>query len=100
VVMPDVYLPCTPSKAYYEEFHLSDVPIESDGSLSASASKVRVIEAGVSAEITYEMNGQVHGYNSEGKERIAGSFRESMTFMSGGKSYSCTSGTDTWTALN
>ncbi len=100
VVMPVVDLPCTPSKAYYEEFHLSDVPIESDGSLSASATETRAIEAGVSAEITYEMSGHVHGYNSEGHERIAGSFRESMTFTTGGKSYSCTSGTDTWTALN
>jgi hypothetical protein len=98
--MPYVYLPCSPSKAYYEEFHLSAVPIEADGSLSASVTESRPIEAGVSAEITYEMNGHLHGYDSDGKERIAGSFRESMTFTTGGKSYSCTSGTDTWTALN
>jgi hypothetical protein len=100
VVMPYVYIPCAPSKDYYEEFHLSDVPIEADGTLSASASENRVIEGGVSAEITYEMNGHLHGYDSDGKERISGSFRESMTFTTGGKSYSCTSGTDTWTALN
>jgi hypothetical protein len=55
------------------------------------------VVANTPAKFTYTFNGQLHGPNSDGLQRVAGIFREDITYGSG-TTYSCTSNNQAWTA--
>jgi hypothetical protein len=52
---------------------------------------------GANATFTYTFKGHFHGANTAGAARLAGIYREDITFDNG-TAYSCTSDEESWTA--
>jgi len=72
--------------------------IQPDGSFTASATQSGM-HAGSPAMFTDTFNGHFRGTSSTGAERVAGQFREDITFNNG-TAYSCTSNDESWSATN
>jgi hypothetical protein len=91
-------LSCSPTRPdfYDQNFAIADIAILADGSFSGSATKTGVL-FGVNASFTYTFAGHFHGANSAGVARLAGSYREDVTFDNG-TAYSCSTDAEPWTA--
>jgi hypothetical protein len=74
---------------------ISDIPIAADGSLSSTTEQDGVIEH-APAHFAYTFSGHFHGAGSSGVPRVAGTFREDVTYGNGAK-YTCTSNGQSWT---
>ena len=100
VTLNYVALACTPSTPTHDpspddSFYIASIPINADGSFSSTTSQTSVI-ANSAVHITYTFSGHFHGRNASDQERIAGSFREDISYD--GTSTTCTSGTQPWSA--
>ena len=96
VTIPTAALGCAPARSFYDHLSFTDVTIEADGSFSATATQTGVA-SGVPAQYTYRFSGHVHGPTAAGATRIAGAFREDITYNNG-TAYSCTTNDQTWSA--
>ena len=97
VVVPNVALGCTPSgNLNGQQIAIASIPVAADGSFSSTTTQTGVV-GNTPAKFTYTFNGQLHGPNSDGLQRVAGIFREDITYGSG-TTYSCTSNNQAWTA--
>jgi hypothetical protein len=97
VVVPNVSLECTPSgNLSSQQIAIASIPLAADGSFNSTTTQTGVID-NTPATYTYTFDGQFHGPNSKGVARIAGIFREDITYGSG-TTYSCTSNNQAWTA--
>jgi hypothetical protein len=89
-------LACTPSfTGFGDHIQFASIAI-TGGSFTGSATDTGVIDNSP-ATYTYTFNGNFHGTNTSGTERVAGQLRETITFDNG-TSYSCTTGPQTWSA--
>jgi hypothetical protein len=91
-------LECSPTRPdfYDNNFAIADIAILPDGSFSGSATKTGVLY-GTTATFTYTFKGHFHGANTAGAARLAGTYREDVTFDNG-TAYSCMSDEQNWTA--
>lgn len=97
VVVPNVSLECSPStNLASQQIAIASIPISADGSFSSTTTQTGVIGS-TSAKFTYTFDGQFHGPNAQGARRVAGIFREDVTY-GGATLYSCTSNTQAWNA--
>jgi hypothetical protein len=96
VAIPVVSIACSPSKSFYDQVQIASIVIGSDGSFSSTTTQDGVL-SGAAAHFTYTFSGHMHGLASDGTQRVAGRFREDVTFDNG-TAYSCTSNDQTWTA--
>src|SRR5207253_2841194 len=98
--LQDVKVPtllgCTPSKTFTDQLQFASIPIAADGSFSGTATQTGVL-FGTTAQFAYTFAGHFHGTNTAGVERVAGQFREEITFNDG-TAYSCTTDIRTWSA--
>jgi hypothetical protein len=86
---------CSPSFNFGgSQVMLASIPIEADGSFSASTT-VDGVADNVPAQFTYTVAGHFHGTNTTGTERSAGQVREDVTFNNG-TAVSCTSNLANW----
>ncbi|MDA0165213.1 hypothetical protein OM076_33405 [Solirubrobacter ginsenosidimutans] len=91
-------LECSPTRPdFYDNVAIADVAILADGSFSSITTKTGVLY-GANATFTYTFKGHFHGANTAGAARLAGIYREDITFDNG-TAYSCTSDEENWTAL-
>jgi hypothetical protein len=100
VTIQTVALACTPSTPTHNpspdgSFSIASIPIQSDGSFSGTVTQAG-LEGGAPVHFMYTFSGHFHGQNSSNKERVAGSFRENLTYD--GTSTSCTSNNQSWSA--
>jgi hypothetical protein len=56
------------------------------------------VEGGAAVHITYTFSGHFHGTDASNRERVAGSFREDITYD--GTSTTCTSNNQFWFATH
>lgn len=70
---------------------VDSVPISRTGSFATTTTEHGVLD-GSPATYAITIEGNVHGFNSLGQARIAGSVLETLTSSSGGTARSCTSG--------
>ena len=89
-----VALACTPATPTHNpspdnSFGITSIPINADGSFSGTVAQAGV-EGGAPVHFTYSFSGHFNGRNASNKERIAGMFREDITYD--GTSTVCTSG--------
>jgi hypothetical protein len=97
VVVPNVGLGCSPStNLSSQQIAIAEIPIAADGSFTSTTTQTGVIGS-TPATFTYTFDGQFHGPNSQGVPRVAGIFRENVTYGSG-TTYSCTTNNQAWTA--
>ncbi len=89
-------LQCVPTKTFDDQLQFASIPINADGSFSASATQSGLLN-GVSAQFTYSLAGHFHGLTSAGSERVGGQLREDVTFNDG-TAFSCTTNIQTWSA--
>jgi hypothetical protein len=96
--LQDVKVPtglgCTPSKTLNDQLQFGSIPIAAHGSSSGTASQTGTV-SGATAQFTF--SGHFHATNTAGNERVAGQFREDITFNDG-TAYSCTTNIQTWSA--
>ncbi|HWF34385.1 MAG TPA: hypothetical protein VG295_03410 [Solirubrobacteraceae bacterium] len=97
VSVTSVYLPCMPSGALSNHITLPTVAIAADGSFSSSSTETGVINS-TPATFTYTFNGHFHGPSSSGVPRVAGMFREDITYGNG-TTYTCTSNDQSWSGV-
>ena len=87
---------CTPSKSFDDQLQFASIPINADGTFSATATHSGVL-SGVPAQFTYTLAGHFHGLTSSGAQRVGGQLREDITFNNG-TAFVCTSNIQTWSA--
>jgi hypothetical protein len=94
-------LPCAPSKIVYDHFEMPEVTVGPEGAFSHSGEQEGMVETAYDeyepAHITYTFSGHVHGAGKSGEPRLAGVYREDVTYNNG-TSYSCTTSDQSWTA--
>jgi hypothetical protein len=92
VLVAHVVLGCTtPGPASLSDHvDVGRIPIGADGSFASTTRQDGVLTSGVRARFTYVFNGHVHGDDARGLARIAGTFRENITWNDG-TAHSCTS---------
>jgi hypothetical protein len=95
-----VVLACTPATPTHNpspdnSFDIASIPINADGSFSATVTQTG-LEGGAPVHFTYTFSGHFHGRNASNEERIAGMFREDISYD--GTSTTCTSGNQFWSA--
>ena len=94
-------LSCSPAKIFDDSFEMAEVPVAANGSFSKKTEQTRLVESAYkefnTAHITYTLSGHVHGANAAGKQRIAGVYREDVTYENGTK-YTCSTSNQFWTA--
>ena len=95
-----VALACTPSTpspnpSPDQHFYIASIPINADGSFSATTTVTGVI-GNAPVHFTYTFSGHFHGRNSSDNARVAGSVRENLSYD--GTSTACTSNTQSWSA--
>jgi hypothetical protein len=82
---------CSPDEAHDVPFSIAEIPIASNA-FSKTVKEEGEFEyatgKNVMAQYTYEFSGHVHGANPKGDTRIAGIFRETVTWESGARSCS------------
>ena len=84
------YLSCSPGGGgLSDRLGIASIPIAPDGSFSGGSAQDGVIGSSP-AHFTYWVSGHVHGDDASGRPRVAGSFRESVTY-SNGTTQTCTS---------
>jgi precorrin isomerase len=96
VSIPVVYLTCTPGGATMTDHLLMAAVALKKGSFDATTTQDGVI-GGYPATFTYTLEGNVHGVNPSGAARIAGMFRETITYTDT-TARTCTSNNQSWTA--
>ena len=95
VVVP-TGLQCLPGKTFDDQLEFASIPINADGSFSATATQAGVL-FGATAQFSYTLAGHFHGTNASGVERVGGQLREDITFNNG-TAFSCTTNVETWLA--
>jgi hypothetical protein len=98
VSIPTVVIGCTPTNNFDDHLQFSSIAIQPDGSFTASASQSGTL-GGSPAMFTYTFNGHFHGTSASGAERVAGQFREDITFNNG-TAYACTSNDQSWSVTH
>jgi hypothetical protein len=98
VHLPIIPLGCTPGGSTGDHLQIADIPIAADGSFTATTTQDGVV-AGSTAHFKYTFSGHYHGTTSAGVPRLAGQYREDITYNNG-TAYSCTSNDQTWTATH
>jgi hypothetical protein len=96
VSIPTVGIGCTPTKSFQDQFNVGSIPIAADGSFASTTTQSGVL-SGTTAMFTHTFSGHFHGTSSSGAKRVAGQFREDITFNNG-TAYSCTSNDQSWSA--
>ena len=101
VTIAAVALACTPSTpspnpSPDQHFYIASIPINADGSFSATTTVTGVI-GNAPVHFTYTFSGHFHGRNSSDNARVAGSVRENLSYD--GTSTACTSNTQSWSAI-
>ncbi len=98
ISIPTVELTCAPKGDANpaEPLGIASAPLNSNGSFTATTTQTGVY-AGYPAKFTYTFRGNVHGVDPSGAARVAGTFRETMTFTDSA-ARTCTSNTQSWTA--
>jgi hypothetical protein len=91
-----VDIACAPTKGFYDQLAIGSIAIGTDGSFTGTAAQDGVI-GGAPAHFTYAFSGHFHGTDSSGRTRVAGAWRETITYDNG-TSYSCTSNPQTFAA--
>ncbi len=101
VTVQETQLGCGPTKEIYDHFEMGEVSVAGDGSFLKKTEQTRLVETAYKefneAHITYTFSGHVHGANAAGKQRIAGVYREDITYDNGTK-YACSTSNQSWTA--
>ena len=98
VSIPTVGIGCTPTSSFADQLNVASIPIGADGSFTSTTTQSGV-HNGSPAMFTYTFNGHFEGLSSSGAERVAGQFREDITFNNG-TAYSCTSNDESWSATH
>jgi hypothetical protein len=98
VNLPTVRLDCTPGGTPYDHLQIADIAIASDGSFTATTTQDGIF-ASSAAHFTYTFSGHFHGTTTDGAARLAGRFREDITYNNG-TAYSCTSDDQTWSVTH
>jgi hypothetical protein len=96
VSIPLVYLTCTPGGATMNDHLLIDTVALKNGAFNTTTTQQGVI-GGYPATFTYTLEGNVHGVNPSGAARMAGMFRETITYTDT-TARTCTSDNQSWTA--
>jgi hypothetical protein len=94
VSVANVYLECTPSGSVRNAITIGTVPVAADGSFNTTTTQSGVINSSP-ATLTYTFSGHVHGPSSSGVARLAGTFREDITYGTG-TTTTCTSDQQSW----
>jgi len=95
--VPDLQLTCAPGgMTFSNRLLLHDLAIKADGSFSATA-REQGVHLGAVTTFTYVLRGHVHGTDSSGTPRLAGSLLETADYT-GTTAESCTSGVQPWYA--
>jgi Divergent InlB B-repeat domain len=100
VTIGAVALACTPATPNVNpspdlHFNIASIPIDAGGSFSGTVTQAGV-QGGAPVHFTYTFSGHFHGQNTSNKERVAGTFREDLTYD--GTSTTCTSNSQSWFA--
>jgi hypothetical protein len=90
------YLGCAPTKTFYDHIGIATIPLAADGSFSATTTQYGVL-FGTAATFTYTFSGHVHGTDTSGTVRFAGTFRESIAYDDG-VTHACTTDNQSWHA--
>jgi hypothetical protein len=98
VSIPTVAIGCTPSNSFYDQLYIPSIAIAADGSFTSTTTQTGAL-FGVPAAFTYTFSGHFHGTNSSGAERVAGAFREDITYNNG-TAFSCTSNNQSWSTAS
>ena len=87
VVVETTKLGCAPSREFYNHFEMAEVTVAADGAFPQELKQTSVIETAYKefneAHITYTFSGHVHGAGVSGEQRIAGVYREDITYNNG-----------------
>ncbi len=101
VVVETTKLGCAPSREFYNHFEMAEVTVAADGAFSQEVKQTSIIETAYKefneAHITYTFSGHVHGAGASGEQRIAGVYREDITYNNGTQ-YTCSTSNQSWTA--
>jgi hypothetical protein len=89
-------LTCTPARGLGDRLRFLEIPINGDGSFSATATQDGLI-GGASAKFTYTVAGYFEGMTPFGAATVEGTWREDIVFADG-SSRTCTSNNQSWTA--
>jgi hypothetical protein len=95
VSVPVVDLACVPATNTDDLIQIASITINADGSFSSTTQQTGVF-AGHPATFTYVFRGHVHGVNSTGLARLAGTLRENVSDTD--ITRDCTSNDQAWTA--
>jgi hypothetical protein len=90
-----VGLSCQGGGGYTGHLSISAINVAADGSFSSVTTASGTV-GGSAATFTYTFQGHFHGTNSAGRERVAGTYREDITYNNGNSS--CTSNNQSWSA--
>ena len=90
-----VGLTCTGGGGATDHLGIDEVPVAPDGSFTSTTTQTGIF-GGTAATFTYTFKGHVHGTNSAGAERVAGTYREDITYKNGAAT--CTSNNQAWSA--
>jgi len=90
------YLACAPSGGLQDHLGMLQVPVQPNGSFSATTSQNGVV-SGQNAKFTYTFNGYFEGPTPNGATTVAGVWREDIVFASGATKM-CTSNDQSWVA--
>jgi hypothetical protein len=90
---------CAPGGSqFYHPFYIPEISIAVDGSFDGSRSEAGLV-SGQAATFTYAFSGHFHGYDSNGRARVAGVLREDLVYANG-VTYSCSSNAVPWSATS
>lgn len=89
VVFSTVHLNCAPGGNRTDRIDIGEVGLKTDGSFNSVTTQDGVLD-NVPAKFTYAFNGIASGTG------ISGTAREDVSYVKGGVTYSCTSGTWSW----
>ena len=97
ISIPLVDLTCAPGGTRVQDhFGIASIPLNANGSFSATATQKGIYD-GYPATFTYTFSGSFHGEAPSGAAGAAGSFSETLAYT-GSTAYTCTSGSQWWTA--
>ena len=90
---------CAPGGSqFYHPFYIPEISIAVNGSFDGSRSEAGLV-SGQAATFTYAFSGHFHGYDSNGRARVAGVLREDLVYANG-VTYSCSSNAVPWSATS
>jgi hypothetical protein len=98
VSIPSVQVDCSPDEDHDVPFAITEIPVTS-GAFSKTTKQEGefeyALDKDVMAKYTYEFSGHIHGTNPKDETRIAGTFRETITWEGG--AHSCSSNEQAFT---